>query len=174
MRLATLLAALPVSPRGDGPVVLGSRDREVTGLAYHSAQVRAGDLFAAIRGLSQDGHRYAADAVRRGAVVVLVDRALPDVGTTQVVVPDTRQALAHIAAAFHGTPSEHLWVCGVTGTNGKTTTTYLVDSILRAAGCEVGLLGTIGYRLVREERPAPNTTPESLDQIGRASCRERV
>ncbi|HLJ62407.1 MAG TPA: UDP-N-acetylmuramoyl-L-alanyl-D-glutamate--2,6-diaminopimelate ligase [bacterium] len=166
MRLANLLAALPVSPPGDGPVVLGSRDREVTGLAYHSAHVRAGDLFAAIRGLSQDGHRYAQDAARRGAVAVLVDHAVPDVGATQVVVPDTRQALAFVAAAFHGTPSEHLWVCGVTGTNGKTTTTYLLEAILARAGRRVGLVGTLGARLggapVEFHATTP-TTPEAPD-----------
>jgi len=166
MRLADLLAVLPASPEGDRPALVGPPDREVTGLATHSTHVRPGDLFAAIRGFSQDGHGYAADAVRRGAVALLVERALPAVPATQVVVPDSRRALAHIAAAFYGDPSAHLWLCGVTGTNGKTTTTYLIETILAHAGRRPGLIGTLGVRIsgapVTFHATTP-TTPEAPD-----------
>ena len=128
------------------PALVGAPDRDVTGLAYHSAHVRPGDLFAAIRGYAQDGHRYAADAVRRGAAALLVDHALP-LAAVQIVVADTRRALAPIAAAFYGDPSAYLWVCGVTGTNGKTTTTHLIEGILARAGGRPGLIGTLGVRL---------------------------
>jgi len=159
MNLADLLAALPASPCGDGPVVLGARNRDITGLAVHSAQVRSGDLFAAIRGLSHDGHEYVADAVRKGAVAVLVDHPFPGLGATQVVVSDTRLALGQVAAAFHSAPSAHLWVCGVTGTNGKTTTTYLLEDILARAGHRVGLVGTIGARLLGAQMELHSSTP---------------
>ncbi|HXX39643.1 MAG TPA: UDP-N-acetylmuramoyl-L-alanyl-D-glutamate--2,6-diaminopimelate ligase [bacterium] len=159
MNLADLLAALPASPCGDGPVVLGARNRDITGLAVHSAQVRSGDLFAAIRGLSHDGHEYVADAVRQGAVAVLVDHPFPGLGATQVVVSDTRLALGQVAAAFHSAPSAHLWVCGVTGTNGKTTTTYLLEDILARAGHRVGLVGTLGARLLGAQMELHSSTP---------------
>lgn len=170
MRLADLMTALLSSPAGDSeaarPILLGSGDREVTGLAYHSQQVQPGDLFAALRGSSQDGHRYAADAVRRGAVALLVDHPLPDVEAAQIVTPDTRRALAHLAAAFYGAPSRDLWVCGVTGTNGKTTTTYLIDAILRRAGWRTAVIGTLGVRALGrpvEFHATTPTTPEAPD-----------
>jgi UDP-N-acetylmuramoyl-L-alanyl-D-glutamate--2,6-diaminopimelate ligase len=174
MRLADLLAAVPPLS-GDGrtgaraagaPVLLGPGDREVTGLAYHSQQVQPGDLFAALRGQSQDGHRYAADAVRRGAHALLVDHPLPALDVAQVVVPDTRRALAHLAAAFYGSPAEDLWVCGVTGTNGKTTTTYLIEAILSRAGRGAAVIGTLGVRALGrpvEFHATTPTTPEAPD-----------
>src|SRR6516225_6928020 len=145
MRVADLLAVLPASGAGE-PTLVGPPGADVTGIAYRSAHVRAGDLFAAIRGRSHDGHGYAADAVRRGAAALLVDHALPE-AVSQIVVPDTRRALAPIAAAFYGDPSARLWVCGVTGTNGKTTTTHLIEGILARAGGRPGLIGTLGVRL---------------------------
>jgi UDP-N-acetylmuramoyl-L-alanyl-D-glutamate--2,6-diaminopimelate ligase len=163
MTVTDLLAALPAFPQGDAPTIVGVANREVTGLAVHSAAVRAGDLFAAIRGLSQDGHRYVPDAVRRGAVAVLVDHALAGIEATQVVVPDTRRALAHVASAFFGAPSAHLWLCGVTGTNGKTTTTYLLEAILARAGHRVGLIGTLGVRLAQTPLEVHLTTPTTPD-----------
>jgi len=164
MRVRDLLAGLPAPGTGE-PALVGAADRDVTGLAYHSAHVRPGDLFAAIRGHAEDGHRYAADAVRRGAAALLVDHALP-LAAVQIVVADTRRALAPIAAAFYGDPSAHLWVCGVTGTNGKTTTTHLIEGILARAGGRPGLIGTLGVRLdgvpVAFESTT-STTPESPD-----------
>ena len=141
-------------------------DLAISALAYDSRQVRPGTLFFAIRGEKTDGNKFLADAVERGAVAIVSEQVNSETSLAQlpwIQVADARKAMAICAANFYGRPAEILKLVGVTGTNGKTTITYLVDSILRAAGCEVGLLGTIGYRLVRENRPAPNTTPESLD-----------
>jgi UDP-N-acetylmuramoyl-L-alanyl-D-glutamate--2,6-diaminopimelate ligase len=160
VRLAKLLRG--VETRG----ALAHGEVEVSEIAYDSRQVKSGTLFVAIRGEKTDGNKFAADAVGRGAMAILSEEAkaatLP-ADFPWIQVADARKALAISAANFYGRPAEVLKVVGVTGTNGKTTTSYLVDSILRAAGCEVGLLGTIGYRLVRETLPASNTTPESLD-----------
>jgi len=160
MRLTDLLGRLA------SRALVGQSDCEISGIAYHSGAVRPGELFAAIRGFVHDGHQYAAEAVRRGARAVLVDHALPDVAATQVVVPDTREALATLASAFYGDPSHDLWVCGVTGTNGKTTTTYLIDAVLRAAGHRAAVIGTTG--ILAEGAPVPfsmttSTTPEAPD-----------
>jgi UDP-N-acetylmuramoyl-L-alanyl-D-glutamate--2,6-diaminopimelate ligase len=141
-------------------------DLEISELAYDSRLVKPGTLFFAIRGEKTDGNRYVSDAMARGVVAIVSEQensgALP-AEFPWIQVADARKALAISAANFYMRPAEVLKLIGVTGTNGKTTTSFLVDSILRAAGCEVGLLGTIGYRLVRERFPAPNTTPESLD-----------
>ena len=160
VRLAKLLRG--VDARGTAT----NTDVEILEIAYDSRRVKPGTLFAAILGEKTDGNNFASDAVARGAVAVLSENAQPatlQAGFPWVQVANARKALATAAANYYGRPAEVLKLIGVTGTNGKTTTAYLVDSILRAAGCEVGLLGTIGYRLVREIRPAPNTTPESLD-----------
>lgn len=141
-------------------------DLEILEIAYDSRLVKRGTLFVAIHGEKTDGNQFVADAVTRGAVGIISEQANPGTlpaGFPWIQVADARKALAISAANYYARPAEVLKLIGVTGTNGKTTTSYLVDSILRAAGCEVGLLGTIGYRLVRESRPAPNTTPESLD-----------
>jgi UDP-N-acetylmuramoyl-L-alanyl-D-glutamate--2,6-diaminopimelate ligase len=161
MRLTDLLAgSLPAC------ALIGSPDVEISGIAYHSGTVKPGDLFGAIRGFVHDGHQYAADAVRRGAAAVVVDHPLPDVSATQIVVADTRHALAVLAAAFYGDPSRHLWLCGVTGTNGKTTTTYLIDAVLRAAGHRPAVVGTIGVVAQGVSMDFPmttSTTPEAPD-----------
>jgi UDP-N-acetylmuramoyl-L-alanyl-D-glutamate--2,6-diaminopimelate ligase len=160
VRLAKLLRGI------DTRAAAAHGDLEISELAYDSRLVKPGTLFFAIRGEKTDGNKYVSDAVGRGAVAVVSEQensgALP-AEFPWIQVADARKALAISAANFYMRPAEVLKLIGVTGTNGKTTTSYLVDSILRAAGCEVGLLGTIGYRLVRERFPAPNTTPESLD-----------
>jgi UDP-N-acetylmuramoyl-L-alanyl-D-glutamate--2,6-diaminopimelate ligase len=120
----------------------------------------------AIRGEKTDGNNFVADAVNRGAAAIFSEQAKPETISPEfpwIQVTDARKAMAISAANYYERPAEVLKLIGVTGTNGKTTTSFLVDSILRAAGSEVGLLGTIDYRLVREHLPAPNTTPESLD-----------
>jgi UDP-N-acetylmuramoyl-L-alanyl-D-glutamate--2,6-diaminopimelate ligase len=160
MRLVKLLRG--VESEGAAPY----SDLEVAEIAYDSRKVRPGTLFFAVRGEKADGNNFAADAIARGAVAVVSDQPRPagvSAPTPWIEVPDARRALASVAANYFGRPAEVLKLVGVTGTNGKTTTSYLVDSILRAAGCEVGLFGTIAYRLVRETRPATHTTPESLD-----------
>ena len=145
----------------------------VTGIAYRSSSVRAGDAFFCVSGFAHDGHDFAEDAVQRGAAVVVATRVLPDVGAPVVIVPDTRVALALASARFFGDPSAALDVAGITGTNGKTTTTYLLESILRAAGRSTGIIGTIETRIAGETRPAARTTPESRDlQATLAEMRE--
>ncbi len=138
-------------------------DRQISAIAYDSRAVTPGTLFVAIRGEKTDGNKFVLDAVGRGAIAVLSQQANP--GTLPadfpwIQVADARKALAISGANFYGRPAEILKLVGVTGTNGKTTISYLVDSILRAAGCETGLLGTIGYRLGgesgRRQTPRPN------------------
>jgi UDP-N-acetylmuramoyl-L-alanyl-D-glutamate--2,6-diaminopimelate ligase len=141
-------------------------DLEILEIAYDSRRVKPGTLFVAIHGEKTDGNNFVSDAVGAGATAILSEQTIPATIAAEfpwVQVADARKALAITAANYFGRPAEVLKLIGVTGTNGKTTTSYLVDSILRASGCEVGLLGTIGHRLVRETRPAANTTPESLD-----------
>jgi UDP-N-acetylmuramoyl-L-alanyl-D-glutamate--2,6-diaminopimelate ligase len=141
-------------------------DLEISEIAHDSRGVKPGTLFVAIRGEKTDGNKFVSDAVGRGAVAVISEQASPGTLPAEfpwIQVANARKALAISAANYYARPAEVLKLIGVTGTNGKTTTSYLVDSILRAAGCKVGLLGTIGYRLGRESLPAPNTTPESLD-----------
>lgn len=163
-RAAVRLAKLLRGVEARDAVAYG--DLEITEVAYDSRQVKPGALFVAIHGEKTDGNNFVGDAVGRGAVAVLSEQPRPETlpaGSPWIQVTDARKALAMAGANFYARPAEVLKLIGVTGTNGKTTTTYLVDSILRAAGCKVGVLGTIGYRLVNEVRPAPNTTPESLD-----------
>jgi len=155
--LKDLIFALPRKEiRGNAAV-------EVKGLAYHSGAVQEGFLFAAIRGLKEDGIRYVPDALARGARVLLLDQPLEVQGAVQVIVPDVREALARLASAFYGDPSSSLVLIGITGTNGKTTTSYLIESILAADGKRVGVMGTVNYRFQDRVFPAPTTTPESLD-----------
>jgi UDP-N-acetylmuramoyl-L-alanyl-D-glutamate--2,6-diaminopimelate ligase len=160
VRLAKLLRGVETR------AVVAHGDLEISDLVYDSRQVKTGTLFVAIRGEKTDGNKYVSDVMGRGAAAILSEQektASIPAEFPWIQVADARKALAISAANFYMHPAEVLKLTGVTGTNGKTTTSYLVDSILRAAGCEVGLLGTIGYRLVREPLPAPNTTPESLD-----------
>ena len=137
-------------------------DREVRDIAYDSRKVKPGSLFVAVRGFHSDGHQFISQAVQQGAIAVVAERELP-VDAPLVTVEDSRKALALLADAFYLQPSQRLKLLGITGTNGKTTTTYLVKSIIEAAGHKTGLLGTIDYRIGDRVYPAPNTTPESLD-----------
>src|ERR1039458_7465970 len=141
-------------------------DLEILEIAYDSRRVNPGTLFVAIHGEKTDGNKFVSDAIARGAIAVASEQSRPaslPKGFPWIQVADARKALAITAANYFGRPAEVLKLIGVTGTNGKTTTAYLVDSILRAAGCKVALLGTIGNRLIGEMRPSANTTPESLD-----------
>ncbi|TDB38974.1 MAG: UDP-N-acetylmuramoyl-L-alanyl-D-glutamate--2,6-diaminopimelate ligase [Actinobacteria bacterium] len=134
----------------------------VSGVAYRAADARPGDAFFCIRGFRHDGHEYAGEAVSRGAAAIVSERPV-DVGVPNAVVLDSRSALAHASACIHGHPSRHLGIVGVTGTNGKTTTTYLIDSIMRAAGRVTGVIGTVETRIAGERQSASRTTPESAD-----------
>ena len=131
-------------------------------LAYDTRSVTPGALFFCVPGERADGHDFAAAAVERGAVGLVVERRL-DLDVPQLVVPDARVAMALAADEFFGHPSHELVVAGVTGTNGKTTTTFLLSSILDAAGRRPGLLGTVETRVGGEVRPAVRTTPEAID-----------
>jgi UDP-N-acetylmuramoyl-L-alanyl-D-glutamate--2,6-diaminopimelate ligase len=134
----------------------------VTDLAYRAQDAAPGSLFVCLRGASADGHDFAPAALDRGAAALAVDHEL-DLPAPQIVVADTRVAMARLATEFFGDPSAELDVVGVTGTSGKTTTTFLVHAILDAAGRRPGLLGTIESRIGDERRPAVRTTPESVD-----------
>lgn len=142
----------------------GLLDREVRGLAFDSRKVREGYVFFAFPGQLTDGHDYVGEAVKRGAAAVVVERSVPvPPDAVRVRVPDTRRALAHAAAVFFGRPSRGMVLVGVTGTNGKTTVTYLLDAIFSAAGDPCGVIGTISQRYGGWQRPSPLTTPESTE-----------
>ena len=140
----------------------GAPDVEVSGLAYSSRAVTPGTLFFCVPGFKADGHDFAADAVERGAVGLVVERPL-GLGVPEVRVDDVRAATAEIAARFYGDPTGDLDVVGITGTNGKTTTTFLVRSILEAAGVRCGLLGTVASIVGGRREEVERTTPEAID-----------
>jgi len=142
----------------------GSLDHPVGDIVYDSRRATPGSVFVAIRGFAQDGHDFVTDAVTRGAVGVISQRAAPaDLPCTWLRVPDARLALAQAAAAFYHHPSREISLIGVTGTNGKTTTTYMLAAILGSTGRPVARLATTGYRIAGEEIPADRTTPEASD-----------
>jgi len=156
MDLERLVAAL-------GAVeVVGRAPVEVRDLGYDARAVTPGALFFCVRGARADGHDFAPEAVERGAVALVVERPL-DVGVPQVVVGDSRASMAVVADEFFGRPTEELQVAGVTGTSGKTTTAFLLYSILAAAGRRPGLLGTVEARVGGERRGVVRTTPEAID-----------
>jgi UDP-N-acetylmuramoyl-L-alanyl-D-glutamate--2,6-diaminopimelate ligase len=155
--VSELLAALGES------TTLGTLPAAVTGIADDSRKVEAGDGFVAVPGLRQDARRFVPEAVRRGATLVITEApALGDAAVGQILVPSARLALARAAAAYYAHPSRHMSLVGVTGTNGKTTTSYLVEALLRAQGRKTGVIGTIQYRLGERSLPAGQTTPDAL------------
>lgn len=143
--------------------IVGETRKEIQGIAYHSKEVRPGFLFAALRGFETDGHHFIDDAIERGAEAILLEEGPEVKGKTLIFVPNSRQALARVSKTFYGNPSSQISLVGVTGTNGKTTTTFLLESILNQGGFSVGVIGTINYRYRQKVLPASNTTPESLD-----------
>lgn len=148
---------------GTGALPAGLDDVAVSGVAYRSDKVRPGDAFFCIPGFSADGHDFAADAIERGAAALVVQRLLPGMRIPQFVVDDTRIALALASSRFEGDPSGSLKLVGITGTNGKTTTTYLLDAIMREAGMTTGMIGTVETRVAGERLASSRTTPESSD-----------
>jgi UDP-N-acetylmuramoyl-L-alanyl-D-glutamate--2,6-diaminopimelate ligase len=155
--ISVLLDALP------DKTVLGRLPAAVSGLAYDSRKVLPGDLFVAIPGLRQDGRRFIEDALTRGATAVVFegDDLLEGRAAGRVRVPSSRAALARLADAYFAHPSGALTVIGITGTNGKTTTAFLVEALLRSRGGLTGLIGTVEYRIGAERLPAGQTTPEA-------------
>lgn len=144
--------------------VRGGDDLEIQGLFYDSRSVRPGGLFFALRGGSVDGHRYIGAAIAAGAAAVVAeDAASVPAGVTCVTMADSRLAMSLMAAAFYGNPTVAVPLVGVTGTNGKTTTTYILEGIFEAAGLPAAVLGTVNYRFREHAFPAPHTTPESVD-----------
>jgi UDP-N-acetylmuramoyl-L-alanyl-D-glutamate--2,6-diaminopimelate ligase len=143
--------------------VMGTPPATVTGITADSRQVAPGHCFVAVPGLRQDARRFVPEAVGRGATVVVTEGDQLPVDVCQVLVPSARAALAPLAAAYHGHPSRALTVVGITGTNGKTTTSYLVEALLRARGDETGVIGTVNYVIRGEALPASQTTPEALE-----------
>jgi len=166
VKLAELIRQAGLRLR-DGGEVKVPESIEIGGIAYDSRRVRPGDLFVAVRGEKDDGHRFIPAAAEKGAAAVLGEDdftgALP---VPYLRVENSRAALAALAAAFWQEPSRDLILIGVTGTSGKTTTTYLIESILRDAGLIPGLIGTVEYRFAGIRRAAPRTTPESWDLQG--------
>lgn len=160
MKLADLIHNLPATLQS------GPENPVVGGLAYDSRQVVEGGAFFALRGLQTDGHQFVAQAVANGAVVVFVERDIqvpPEV--TVVRVPDCRAVIGEIAHRFYGEPTAGMLVVGVTGTNGKTTVTYLVEELLKEAGRRPAVFGTIAYRFEESSYAASHTTPEAIDLI---------
>jgi UDP-N-acetylmuramoyl-L-alanyl-D-glutamate--2,6-diaminopimelate ligase len=148
----------------EGYSLRGDENLVVTGVAYHSGQVAPGEVFVALQGARLDGNQFVADAIARGAAAIISEQELEaPAGLTTVRVQKARLALAHLAAAFYGHPSRELTLVGITGTNGKTSTSYLLEAILEGAGHRVGVIGTVNYRAGQKTWPAPVTTPESLD-----------
>ena len=152
MRLDRVIADAPRESRGV----------EVTNLAYDNRAVRNGTLFFCVSGFTRDGHDFAPDAIARGAVALVVEQPL-NLGVPEIEVPSVRAAMAPAAAAFYGDPTASLTTVGVTGTNGKTTTAFLVRALLEADERQTGLLGTVTSVVGGEERSVERTTPEAID-----------
>lgn len=156
MRLDELSAA------AGGRIVRGDGAEEIEDVAFDSSRVRPGTLFVCVRGMSADGHDFAPAAVEAGASAIVVDHQL-DLPAPQILVEDTRRAMAPLASALFGDPSAELIVVGVTGTNGKTTTAFLIREILEDAGLQCGLLGTVKQIVGGAEEEVVRTTPEAID-----------
>ncbi|MBQ9624796.1 MAG: UDP-N-acetylmuramyl-tripeptide synthetase, partial [Clostridia bacterium] len=140
----------------------GDLSVEITDVTCDSREVKKGSLFFCITGYKSDGHSFAADAVKSGAAALMVSRRL-DIDIPQILVEDERAAMATISANFFGKPFESMTMIGVTGTNGKTTTTYLCANVAKSLGKKVGIIGTICNYIMDEEISSKNTTPESVE-----------
>ena len=170
MKLSDLLQEIPVLES------TADLNMEITGVSYDSRRVGPGHLFVAITGYAADGHRFIPDAAARGAACVLCDRR-PEGEIPYLLVPNTRTALALLGANWYGHPADRMTVLGVTGTNGKTTVTYLLKSVLeQVLGAKVGLIGTIQNMIGEKILPTERTTPESFElqglfaQMAEAGC----
>ncbi len=141
----------------------GDIDIDIKSIQYDSRLISPGDLFVAIKGGTSDGHDYIDAAINKGAAAVVGENYLNDCGVPCVRVGNARKALAQLSGAYYGHPGRDLTMIGITGTNGKTTTAYLINSILTAGGLSTGILGTIDYRVGNEEFPANWTTPETSE-----------
>src|SRR5881227_882860 len=171
MQLKTLVAGIPVRQ------VIGTLDRPVESIAYDSRRAQRNGLFVALRGGKSDGHQFVAQAIEKGASVIVTEREEKYPRVTCLVVENSRTALADLSRVFYGRPGDRLKLAAVTGTNGKTTTTFLIKHICEKAGLRCGLIGTVRYEIGERVLPAIRTTPESLDlqellaQIANAGCK---
>ena len=157
MKLSSLLE------RVEYTISQGSLEEEVTEVVYDSRKAGPGSMFICIRGAVADGHKFIPDVLKKGTRVLVVEEEISaPADVTVIQVKDTRYAMAFISAAYFGYPAEQLKTIGITGTKGKTTTTYMVKSILENAGYKVGLIGTIEAIIGDKVIPAENTTPESF------------
>lgn len=145
--------------------VLGATDQEVKGITHDSRQVKSGFIFCALPGLRDDGNSYIQDAIEKGAIAIISDRttAVSRAQAAFILVRDARSSMAALACAFYNDPSHALQIIGITGTNGKTTSAFMARDILRAAGRNPGLIGTVAYEISDRVIPATRTTPESTD-----------
>jgi len=174
MQLADLIQPLEIIS------VSGPIDREIAGISYDSRRVAPGNLFVAIKGGQFDGHSFVEQAIDKGAVAVVCEDAGLSQRATTIVTKNSRSALAKLAAVFYRHPSRRLKIIGVTGTNGKTTTTFLLKHLLQRAGQPTGLVGTVRYEIGERILPAQRTTPESLDlqellhQCAQSRCKNVV
>src|SRR5436189_1439228 len=171
MQLKSFLDATPVRQ------VIGPLDRQVENIAYDSRRVQRHTMFVALRGEKTDGHQFIGQAIDKGASVIVAEREQKDPRVTCLVVENTRTALADFSATFYGHPARKLKLAAVTGTNGKTTTTFLIKHICENAGLRCGIVGTVRYEIGARLLPAIRTTQESLDlqellaQIANAGCK---
>ena len=174
MQLRTLVNATPIRQ------VIGPLDREVEGIFYDSRRGQKNGMYVALRGTKVDGHQFTDRAIEKGASVVVLEHEETRARVTSLVVDNTRTALADLASFFYRRPALRLKLAGVTGTNGKTTTTFLLKHICDKAGLRCGLIGTVRYEIGDRILPATRTTPESLDlhellaQISNAGCKAAV
>ena len=143
--------------------VIGSTDVNISGIAFNSGEVKPGYVFVCIKGLKADGHDFAQDALDKGAVFVVAEHEISDIASNMLIVENSRNALAKISAAFYDYPHRKFKLIGITGTNGKTTTTYLIKSVLEYNGYKVGLIGTNQNMIGNEILPSKHTTPDSLE-----------
>src|SRR6516165_6679817 len=165
----------------DGAEYLDERgDPPINGLDYDSRRVKPGWCFVAMRGEHTDGNRYINQAIANGAVAIVSDSVSPRDSVASATVPHGRRALARLSANFYRHPAGKLSITGITGTNGKTTTSFILSRMLRAAGRMIAMVGTVEYRIANQTYPAPRTTPESLElnqlfaNAVQAGCTEAV
>ena len=155
--LSEILTGITVEER------VNFKDSEIENITHNSRAVSVNSVFVAITGFATDGHRYLADAVSKGAVAAIVEKIDPQIAITQIRVRNSREVLPRAVVNFYQPELSRMKLIGITGTNGKTTTSYLIRSVMETAGIASGLIGTINYHVGREIRQAWNTTPESPD-----------
>lgn len=157
MKLSDLTASIEIDN------AFHMKELDITGIAYHSGKVKQGYLFVCIQGLQTDGHAYLANAIDHGAVAAIVEKYQDNFDIPQIVVSNSRSALARLAQVYYGYPSQKLQMIGITATNGKTTTSFMLNHILETHGLQTGMIGTVVVKINQTYTPSELTTPESLE-----------